>query len=313
MPLDSQVQAVIDFVVASGRPPLSTLTPAAAREVAKVMFTAFAREPEAMAAVEDSSLPGPAGAIPVRLYRARGTSRDQVLPVMVYFHGGGFVIGNLDSHDRVCRTLANRAGCTIVAVDYRLAPEHPFPAAVADAWAAVEGVRARAGGLGIDGRRVAVGGDSAGGNLAAVAALLARDANIPVAAQLLVYPVTDLAGGTGSYREFADGYMLTRDTMEWFSRLYLARPEDAADWRASPLRAANVSGLAPALVLTAGYDPLRDEGKAYAERLAGAGTPVRYRCFDGLIHGFLGMTKAVAAADEAFEECAAALRQGFAA
>ncbi|HUZ73162.1 MAG TPA: alpha/beta hydrolase [Stellaceae bacterium] len=313
MPLDSQVQAVIDFVVASGRPPLNMLTPAAARDVAKVMFSVFARPAEDVGAVEDRSLPGPGGAIPIRLYRAHGTSREEVLPVMVYFHGGGFVIGNLDSHDRVCRALANRAGCAIVAVDYRLAPEHPFPAAVEDAWAAVEGVRAQAGALGIDGRRLAVGGDSAGGNLAAVTALLARDAKVFLAAQLLVYPVTDLGAESASYREFADGYMLTRDTMQWFSRLYLARQQDMADWRASPLRAADLSGLAPALVLTAGFDPLRDEGKTYADRLAAAGTPVRYRCFDGLIHGFLGMTNAVDAADEAFGECAAALRQGFAA
>ena len=312
MPLDPQAQAVLDFLIASGRPPLNTLSPAEARAVARLSAPVFALPAEPVAAAEDRTIPGPGGAIPVRLYRPRGSAAAERLPVLVFCHGGGFVIGDLETHDRTCRALANRAGAAVLAVDYRLGPEHRFPAAVEDAWAATRFVAEHGAALGLDPARLAVGGDSAGANLAAVSALLARDSGLTLAGQILFYPVTDFAGGTQSYRDFADGYMLTREAMDWFSSHYLRGPDDIADWRASPLRARDLAGAAPALVVTAGFDPLCDEGKAYADRLAAAGVPTRYRCFAGMIHGFLGMTKALAAAGQALDEAAAALREAFA-
>jgi acetyl esterase/lipase len=313
MAIDPQAQAILDYIVASGRPPLETLDPTAARAVARTMFVYFAAPPEPVAAATNDSLPGPGGMIPIRIYRPAGAAGDAVLPALVFFHGGGFVIGDLDTHDPTCRALANRGGCAVVSVDYRLAPEHPFPAGVEDCWAAVEGVRLQAARLGIDGARLAVGGDSAGGNLAAVTALMARDAGVELALQLLIYPVTDLRGSSASYHQFADGYLLTRAAMVWFGRHYMKRPGDAADWRASPILAADLAGLAPALVVTAGFDPLRDEGRDYADRLAAAGIETDYRCFDGMIHGFLGMNRAVETAETALAACGAALRRAFAA
>jgi acetyl esterase len=313
MPIDPQAQSVLDLLLSAGRPPLETLTPAEAREVARSSSLFFALPPEDVAAAADRIIPGPGGPIRVRLYRPAGSRADALLPVLVYFHGGGFVIGDLDTHDGICRILANRAGCAVLAVHYRLAPEHPFPAAVEDSWAAVEWVRAQGHAAGLDPARIAVGGDSAGGNLAAVMALLARDAKLPLAFQLLIYPVTDFAGDTPSSRAFADGYFLTRSSMDWFSGHYLQRPGDALDWRASPLRAASLAGVAPALVLTAGFDPLLDEGKAYADRLREAGIAVRYRCYDGQIHAFVGMTKLVEEGSRALGECGAAVKAGFAA
>jgi acetyl esterase len=198
-------------------------------------------------------------------------------------------------------------------VDYRLAPEHKFPAAVEDCWVATRWVREQGAAIGVDPGRIAVGGDSAGGNLAAVVALLARDADLPLAFQLLVYPATDFANDKPSHDLFAEGYMLTRTSIAWFSGNYLAGAADIADWRASPLRAASLAGVAPALVITAGFDPLRDEGKAYADRLAEAGVPVRYVCHDGMIHGFFGMTGTIDVARRAIDEAGAALAAAFAA
>jgi acetyl esterase len=236
-----------------------------------------------------------------------------VLPLLVFFHGGGWVVGDIATHDTVCRHLANRAECAVVSVDYRLAPEHKFPAAVDDAYTATAWVAENAAALGVDAGRLAVGGDSAGGNLAAVVCLMARDRGAPrISYQLLVYPATDAAMRHESIARFAEGHVLTRATMRWFYEQYLPSPEDAADWRVSPLVAADLAGLPPAYVLTAGYDPLCDEGDAYAARLAAAGVPVEHRRFPGQIHGFTTNGKIIRAADAALDEAAASLKTGLA-
>jgi acetyl esterase len=231
----------------------------------------------------------------------------------VYFHGGGWVIGDLETHDVLCRQITAAAGVSVIAVDYRLAPEHKFPAAVDDAWAATRWIAAHGAELGVDGGKLAVGGDSAGGNLAAVVALLARDAGgPPITAQVLIYPVTDLSAETQSYTDFAEGFALTRDSMRWFRAHYLTGPRDGDDWRASPLRARSHAGLPPALIVTAGFDPLRDEGAAYAMRLRDAGVMVDYVCFGGMIHGFAGMGKVLSSALRAVALIGATVRQAFA-
>lgn len=307
MPVDPQVQALLDAVATLNLPAWNTLTPDEVR--AQVAAGRVPIPPEPVARVEDRTTPGPAGEIPVRIYAPEA---DALLPALVYFHGGGFVIGNIESHDNVCRRLANDGQCAVISVDYRLAPEHHFPAAADDAYAATAWVAGHAAEIGVDGARVAVGGDSAGGNLAAVAALMARDRGGPtIVFQLLVYPVTDFDFGTDSYRNHADGYFLTADSMRWFWGHYLARLEDGRSPYASPLEADDLSGLPPALVITAEYDCLIDEGEAYASRLRGAGVPVTYSVYDGMVHGFWTMAPFVSRADDALAEAAAALRAAF--
>jgi acetyl esterase len=231
---------------------------------------------------------------------------------MVYFHGGGFIYGDLDTHDVVCRGIALGTPCAVVSVDYRLAPEHRFPAAVEDAFAATAWIAANGAALGIDPARLVVAGDSAGGNLAAVAALMARDAGGPtLSMQVLVYPTTDFAEETESVARFAEGYLLTRESIRWVKRTYLREDSDALDWRASPLRARDLSKLPAAYVITAGFDPLRDEGGAYAERLAQAGTAVTHECFEGQVHGFLLMGADIAAAGHAIQRIGQMLRMHF--
>ena len=313
--LDPQAQAVLDLIAAAGRAPLHTLSAPEARAQYRAARKALQPPPEDVAAVRDLTAPGPHGPIPVRLYRARGTSDAEQLPVLVYFHGGGFTIGDLDTHDGVCRTLANEARCAVVSADYRLGPEHKFPCAVDDCFAATRWVAQEAAALGVDARRIAVGGDSAGGNLATVVALLARDAGgPPLVAQVLIYPTTTLEHDTPSTAEFGPrGYIIALDTMHYFRNCYLSTPEERRDWRASPLLAPDVSHLPPAFILTAGCDPLRDEGQAYAERLRAAGVEVRYTCYEGQIHGFITMGRMIDAAGRALRESAAALRNAFAA
>jgi acetyl esterase len=257
-----------------------------------------------VASVEDVDAAG----VPARVYRPH----DATGAALVFFHGGGWVVCDLETHDPLCRTLAARSGCTIVAVDYRLAPEHRFPAAADDAWTATRWVAANIEALGCDPARIGVGGDSAGGNLAAVVARRARDSRLPLAFQLLIYPVTDHRFDTASYETLAEGYGLTRETMQWYWDQYLARPEDGDDPDASPLRADDLRGVAPALVLVAGYDPLCDEGVAYAERLADAGVPTSLVRYDALIHGFIRMPGVIDAAGAALDETAAALREALA-
>jgi acetyl esterase len=261
-------------------------------------------------AVREVKASGPLGEIPLRVYRPAGVPAATRLPVYVYFHGGGWVIGDLETHDVVCRQITAESGVCVISVDYRLAPEHRFPASVDDAWAATRWIVAHAADLGVDGAKVAVGGDSAGGNLAAVVALLARDGGSPpIALQVLIYPVTDLSAESQSYTDLADGYMLTRDSMRWFKAQYLTKEEDAADWRVSPLRAPSLAGVAPALVITAGYDPLRDEGEAYARRLREAGVGVDAVCFGGMIHGFVPMGRLIDTAFRGVTLIAGSLRQ----
>jgi len=310
MALDPQAAHVIELIVKSGRPPYHQLAPKDARELFRETRPASTPPAPQIGAVRELEADGPHGAIPLRLYRPAGVADSRRLPVLVFFHGGGWVIGDLETHDVLCRQVTAEAGVSVIAVDYRLAPEHKFPAAVDDAWAATRWIAAHAAELSVNPERLAVGGDSAGGNLAAVVALLARDAGGPrIALQILLYPVTDLVSESQSYADLADGYMLTRDSMRWFRAQYLAREEDAADWRVSPLRAPSLAGLPPALVVTAGYDPLRDEGEAYAKKLRNAGVSVDAVSFGGMIHGFVPMGRLIDAAFRAVTLIAGSLHQ----
>jgi acetyl esterase len=309
MALDPQAKALLDMLVAAGGPPIEQMEVPAVREMYLAMRPPTAG-PE-VARVEDRRIPGANGAemggadraeIGIRIYTPRGG--DAPFPIIVYFHGGGWVIGDLETHDAWCRALASGAGALVVAVDYRLAPEERFPAAAEDCFAATQWVAANAAALGGDPARLAVAGDSAGGNLAAVVAQLARDrGGPPIAFQLLLCPATDYGFATTSYRENADGYLLTKNGMAWFWHHYLPDPAaQGRDPRASPMRARSFAGLPPAHVVTAEYDPLRDEGEAYAARLREAGVPVTAKRYDGQIHNFFTMghvlSQGAAAADE---------------
>ena len=317
MALDPQAKALLDTM--PPMPDFSTLDLALIRAgmAAGVLGPA---EPEAVAKVENRTIPGPAGEIPVRVYTPQVSRSEPKAsevheagsgphPGLVYFHGGGFVLCNLDTHDGICRGLANAAGCIVVSIDYRLAPEHPYPAAPEDCYAATQWVAKNGSELGIDVSRLAIGGDSAGGNLTAVTALLARDRGGPALRfQLMIYPVTDCAFDTASYRENGEGYFLTQGMMRWFWEKYLADPKQGGEGYASPLRAADLANLPPGLCITAEYDPLRDEGEAYAARLREAGIDVRSSRYPGMFHGFFGMTEQLDKAREALAEASAALR-----
>jgi len=308
--LDPQAKAVIDLVIKSGRPAFNQLAPKDARRLYRETRPASTPPAPEIGTVKGLAADGPAGPVPVRLYRPRGVADATALPALVFFHGGGWVIGDLETHDVLCRQLAAGAGIAVVAVDYRLAPEHRFPAAVDDAWAATRWVASQAAALGIDPGRLAVGGDSAGGNLAAVVALLARDHGGPsIALQALLYPVVDAAAEAPSYTEFAEGFMLTRDAMRWFIAHYLGGQGSATDWRVSPLRAPTLAGVAPAMVVTAGFDPLRDEGEAYAARLRQAGVRVDAICYGGMVHGFAPMGRLIETGNRAVAHVAATLLQ----
>lgn len=303
-----QVQAILEGVARSPLPPYHTVNAFVARRIYRDTRAALSPRPE------DVSLSRLllAGGVAVRAYRPAGAAADAVLPALVYYHGGGWTIGDLDTHDALCRQLANGAGCAVFSVDYRLAPEYPFPAAVDDCVAATRDLCERAQALRIDPKRIAVGGDSAGGNLAAVACLHARDGRGPaIAFQLLIYPAVDQRCGHPSHRENAEGYLLTRDAIEYFRSKYLPRREDWTDWRASPLLAESHAKLPPAYILVAGFDPLRDEGRAYAERLEASGVEVTLREYEDMVHGFILFGGAVDTANEAVRECCAALRRAF--
>jgi acetyl esterase len=305
--LHPQAKALLELIEKSGLPPTHTLPPDEARRYYRERRAYTQPAPPEMASVAAANADG----IPLRVYRPLGSRADERLPVLVYFHGGGWVIGDLDTHDVLCRELATHAGCAVVAVDYRLAPEHRFPAAADDAIAATRWVRDHAGALGLDASRLAVGGDSAGGNLATVVALAARDAgDPPLAFQLLIYPGTDMRRLTESHRTNGQGYLLTSDTIAYFMNHYLD-PAHYTDWRASPLLREDLARLPPALVLTAGYDPLRDEGLAYADRLTAAGNVATQVCFDRQIHGFITMGRVIDEANAAVRICAAELRKAF--
>ena len=308
--LHTQARALLDFIEQRAIPPTHTLTPTEARSANRDRRAVRQPDPPAVAQVQRlQATGGRHSAIPMRLYRPLSPPAG-ALPVLVYFHGGGWVIGDLDTHDTLCRELANAAGCAVVAVDYRMGPEHRFPAAVDDALAATRWVHQQAAMLGLDAARLAVGGDSAGGNLAAVVALAARDAgDLPIAYQLLIYPATDMRRGAPSHTTNGQGYLLTKDTIDYFHDHYITDVAHDLDWRASPLRHADLSKLPPALVLTAGYDPLRDEGLAYAVRLTEAGNRASHVCFERQIHGFITMGRVLDEANTAVALCAAELRR----
>ena len=262
-----------------------------------------------LAEIVNTVAPGPAGDIPVRIYRA---SLEASQPVIVYFHGGGFVVGNLESHDGTCRRLCSAIGCTVISVDYRLAPEALYPAAVDDSYAATQWTADNAAALKIDPKRIAVAGDSAGGNLAAVVAIAARDKGGPaICHQLLTYPVTDMAFRSESYVTNGEGYFLTRSMMEWFGVQYVPEGHDVEDPLLSPLYAKDLSNLPPATVITAEFDPLRDEGEAYAKRLQAAGVPTKLIRYDGVFHGFFSMNGMLDQADEAHTFATGELKQAF--
>ncbi|HYL77817.1 MAG TPA: alpha/beta hydrolase [Bryobacteraceae bacterium] len=305
--LDPNVRQLLQAIAAQGNPPLETLSPADARKFAAESLKPVGGVPEPVRSIENLRIPGPGGEIPVRVYTPDAPAPH---PVLVYFHGGGWVICDLDMYEVVCTAIASRAGAVVVSVDYRLAPEHKFPAAVADCYAATKWTAANAERLGIHPKRISVGGDSAGGNLAAVVSLKSKNENGPsIARQIMVYPVTDLSSfATASYREFAEGYQLTKSEMEWFRELYLRSPEDASNPYASPLLAHDLQGLPPALILTAECDPLRDEGEAYAKRLTDAGVAVTCTRYAGMIHPFFSLSGAIPQAFDALDQVAAALR-----
>jgi acetyl esterase len=305
--LDLQTQVMLAVTSVARRSPAKQ-TPQRARAEMRWQTRLVAGPLRPVHEVVDGALPGPAGPLPYRLYRPGPGGAS--MPVLVFFHGGGFVQGDLETHDAACRELAMEAGCAVISVDYRLAPEHPYPAAREDAVAAYRWVRAHAGELGVDARRIAVGGDSAGGNLATLVCLEARRAGDPPPVfQLLVYPATDLTRSCPSHQTFAEGYLLDAATMDWFLKHYLTSPEDATDPRCSPLFEGELGGLPPAMVVTAGFDPLRDEGEAYAHELRKAGTQVELVCEEGLIHGFLNMGAIIRPAQAAVRRVAQSLRR----
>ena len=288
--LHEDAARVVQIMRDAGRPPFQELTPEQARTIFAASRLVLQKPPPDVAETVDATVPGPAGATPVRIYRGLGTDPGAALPCLVFLHGGGWVVGDLVSHDGMCRELANAAACCVVAVDYRLAPEHRFPASVQDAAAAFAGVVARAAEWRIDPTRIAVGGDSAGGNLAAVLALMGRDGTLPRPIyQMLIYPVTDLAMASEAYERVTEGVPLTSDTMRWFIDHYAPDPKDRLDWRASPLRAASLAGAPPALVVTVAHDPLVDEGRAYAHRLEREGVPVVALHVSDQPHGLMSM------------------------
>jgi acetyl esterase len=308
--LDPSAAAFAKVMKEAGRPPLHTLAPLEAREMSKLTRAAVQPEPPEMQSVEDMSVPAPHGAIPVRVYKPLTLSKTDFAAGLVYYHGGGWVIGDLDSHDVACRQIATTADSIVVAVDYRLAPEHKFPAAIDDCIAATDWVARNAAKLGIDQDRLFVGGDSAGGNLAAVVAMHARDNNGPgIKGQVLVYPVTDLAMTHASHKDPETSVLLTHDGMRWFRDHYLADHKQIDDWRVSPLRMSNLKGLPPAFVLTCGADPLHDEGEEFARRLKHAGNDVVHVNYPGQMHNFLVMGRVLPEANKLIDELAGWLKQ----
>ena len=302
MAIDPQCKAFLDQLAAMGGRPMHEMAPAEARGLALPPELAGPERP--LHSVVDRTVPGPAGQIPVRVYTPTPGRR---LPGLIYFRGGGFVLGTLNSSDRVCRDLAHLAGRVVVSVDYRLAPEHPFPAPVDDAYAATKYVLEHASEFGMDESQIAVGGESAGGNLAAVTALKLRQRGAsPLTFQLLVYPLVDFNDESPSMRDFADGHFITADLLEYFARHYLGT-QDRGQQDASPLNA-DLRGVPPAFVLTAECDPLRDQGEAYARKLAEAGVPVTHKRYDGAIHPFFSLAGIIDGGKTAIADAAAALR-----
>ena len=309
--LDAEARNLLDLMDAAtkaGRPKLETLPHAVGRKAVDKMSEEGEGEPPEVADVADGGFAGPASEIRFRRYRPIG-AKAGLLPTLIYYHGGGFVIGNIETHDSTCRRLANKSRCQVISIDYRLAPEHPFPAPIDDGVAAFRHIRDNAESFGVDAARIAVGGDSAGGAMAAVVCQLCRDAKeTGPAFQMLIYPATDSSQDSASRKAFAEGYFLSGPLMTWFWEAYVPDEDtDLADLRLSPLLAKDFTGLPPAFVLTAGYDPLRDEGRAYADRLIDAGVKTTYVNYPGTIHGFFSMTRFLSQGLKANDEAAAVL------
>ncbi|WP_028933770.1 alpha/beta hydrolase [Pseudonocardia spinosispora] len=303
MPLHPEAQHLLAALAEENVPPFEEMTVEDARASAKG-FAELQGDPVELASVVDRTIPGPAGDVPVRIYTPEG---DGPLPVIVYFHGGGWVIGDIEVSDKPCRQLAAAAGAVIVSVEYRLAPEHRYPAAFEDCYAATAWVAGHADELGVDASKLAVSGDSAGGNLAAVVALAAHNQGGPaISAQVLLYPVTNPDFNTESYLSNADGYLLTRGSMQWFWAHYLG--DQDADQYAAPLRAESLEGLPPTYLATAEFDPLRDEGESYGKRLADSGVSVTSARFDGMVHGFFWTLAATPSASHVVDDIVAFLR-----
>jgi acetyl esterase len=312
--LDSEARLLLDLMdkaTEDGRPRLSSLPHAVGRVAVDKMSEDSEAAPPEVAAAIDGSFAGPAGPIRFRRYRPLGAAAG-TLPTLIYYHGGGFVIGNIETHDSTCRRLANKSRCQVISIDYRLAPEHPFPAPIDDGIAAFRHIRDNAASFEADPRRIAVGGDSAGGAMAAVVCQSCRDAGEKMPAfQMLIYPATDSSRESSSRREFAKGYFLDKDLIDWFWNAYAPAGTDLADLRLSPLLARDFAGLPPAFVLTAGFDPLRDEGRAYAGRLIDAGVKTTYVNFPGTIHGFFSLTRFLQQGLKANDEAAAVMAAHF--
>ncbi|MGG0720335.1 alpha/beta hydrolase [Robertmurraya massiliosenegalensis] len=307
MPLDPVAKYMLEQVQAMNAPRVYELTPEQARQSGDM--SALAGEPEEVGKVEDKLIPGPAGDIPVRIYTPEGQG---LFPALIYYHGGGWTIGNLDSVDVPCRLITNRAECVVISVDYRLAPEHKFPAPLEDAYATAKWTAEHGESISVDPTRIAVGGDSAGGNLAAAVTLMAKEKGGPTLSfQLLVYPNTNYAFDTATHLEFGEGYLLTNKELEWFWNHYLRNEDDGKNPYTSPLLAEDLSGLPPALVITAEYDQLREEGEAYGNRLKEAGVPVEIIRYDGMLHGFFWMPKIYKQGLEAIEQSSRALKEAF--
>ncbi len=312
--LDPQAKAILDAARTAGLPEMWQLTPDQAREQYKLRIAKLGAKNESIHSAETMRIDVDGRALRIRVFKPREIMIGEHLPALVWFHGGGFVIGDLDTHDSVCRRLSRLAQCIVVSVDYRLAPEAKFPAAVDDSMAALRWVAQHGERIGVDVARLAVGGDSAGGNLAAVCAILARNEGFPkLACQLLFYPCTAPEPETASHHKFAEGHLLTRKTITWFYAQYLRSSKDTQDFRFGPLVADDLANLAPAWVIVAGFDPLRDEGVQYAARLIDSGNKVTLVNYEGMIHGFVQMLGAIDAAGRAAEEAANALQRAFAA
>ena len=309
--LRSHVRNLLDMLANSGQPKIWELPPADARNMA-LALTQMVEGKEPIGKIENGSLPGAGGACPFRMYTPASTGAEPPACI-VYFHGGAWIFGNLDTHDCMCRMLANASGCRVISIDYRLAPEHKFPAGVEDAIAATKWVAAKASDIGIDPARIVVAGDSAGGNLAAVVCQHAKEGGPKIALQVLFCPVVDISAENQSRLDFAEGYFLERPLMIWAGGHYLPSGVDIMDPRLSPLRATDLSGLPPAHIHTAGYDPLRDEAKDYADALERAGVKVRYTCHEHMIHHFYAMAGAIPYAKTALETAGAEIKAALAA
>ena len=313
--LDAEARMLLDLMekaVQDGRPKLNTLPYAVGRQAVDKMSEDSEADPPQVGEIADGAFVGPCGEIGFRRYRPQDAAPGP-LPTLIYYHGGGFVIGTIETHDSTCRRLANKSRCQVISIDYRLSPEHPFPASTDDGVAAFRHIRDSAASFGVDPSRIAIGGDSAGGAIAAVVCQAVRDAGDSQgpAFQMLIYPATDSSKQSASRLAFAEGYFLTKDLMDWFWKAYVPAGTDLTDLRLSPLLAKDFNGLPPAFVLTAGYDPLRDEGRAYADRLIAAGIKTTYVNYPGTIHGFFSLTRFLSQGLKANDEAAAVMGAHF--